>query len=645
MVLPFSIIHKYSYLILLFFCTSLVAQTDTDSLEQKLLSASKDEKIKIYKELLVIHSNTDTERALNYAQKAIKLLGKKPTKDAGFIYLTLGRLHNAQSKPKKALIAYTKALVVATEMDYKLGIAKCYHNIAVTHVKMGKFDLGLEYYLKAIPLFETLDRNDLLAMVTGNVGSLYSCRLDDHDNGLSYFNKSLGYTNKTDKPNLRGLILTNMSEVFVRRKEHQKAEEALLEALQITDRKTRVHLVATILNKLSEVNIITKKYTEALAYTKRAISLKKETGNTINYSADYLKLARIYEHLNKDKGVAENYENALRIANEAKTLPELSNVYNNLHEYYNRKKEYKKGYDYLLKYNAIKDSLFSKENTKQLKEIQATFDLESKEKEVLLLTNENKIKALENKAHETTRLLLILGVIALLFIIATLYYGYSSKQKANIILEEKNNTISQTLKEREVLLKEIHHRVKNNLQIISSLLSLQHKFSDKKTAETILKESQDKIHAMSIIHEKLYKSNDLSLISLQTYLEELVLHFRTSYSLSEEQIILSSSGDPINLDMDHLVPCGLIINEIITNSIKHAFPDNKKGQIFIEAHSDKNECFLTLKDTGVGFPEEISLKNSSSLGMQLIYGLTRQINGSIETFSNPGASYTIKFTI
>lgn len=125
----------------------------------------------------------------------------------------------------------------------------------------------------------------------------------------------------------------------------------------------------------------------------------------------------------------------------------------------------------------------------------------------------------------------------------------------------------------------------------------------------------------------------------------LLTHFKTSYQLSERNITINRTIEDINLDMDYLVPCGLIVNEIIANSIKHAFRDNQGGQISIEASRNKDQYILTVKDTGVGFPEDFKIENSRSLGMQLIQGLTQQINGSIHIISNPGAYYTITFNI
>ncbi|WP_438426498.1 tetratricopeptide repeat-containing sensor histidine kinase [Aquimarina macrocephali] len=617
----------------------------TDSLEQKLMTGSKAEKIETYKQLVNIYGKTEIEKALEYAKQGLELVKDDYTKDTGFFYLRMGNFYNAKSEHEKALFCNKKLLEIAKKLEYELGVAKSYQNIGVTYVKMGDYNQTLDYYLKALKIYETLEEENFVVGITGNIGSLYSCRLKDDENGLVYYNKALTLSKKIGNEEFRAHILGAVGEMYMRQKEFAKAKNILKESISIAEKTNYTEVVISGYNNLSQINIEKKNFNEALEHTKKALQIRLERGSSEDITLAYLTLGDIYDKLGNTKTAISYYDKALLAALKTKALPQLSRVYQTLHKYSNRKKEYKKSYEYLLKYNAVKDSLFTEEKHKQLREIQAKFDLESKEREVEILTKENKIKVLENENQQTTQIVLIAGLAGLIIVLVTLLYAYKNKQKTNRILAEKNSKISQTLKDREILLKEVHHRVKNNLQIVSSLLSLQHKFSEDKSAAEIFQEIQNKIQAMAIIHEKLYKSNDLSLINLQTYLDGLLTHFKTSYHLSERNITINREIEDINLDMDYLVPCGLIVNEIIANSIKHAFRDNQGGQISIEASRDKDQCILTIKDTGVGFPEDFEIENSRSLGMQLIQGLTQQINGSIHIISNPGAYYTIAFNI
>ncbi len=208
--------------------------------------------------------------------------------------------------------------------------------------------------------------------------------------------------------------------------------------------------------------------------------------------------------------------------------------------------------------------------------------------------------------------------------------------------EKAEKKIKTSLKEKEILLKEIHHRVKNNLQIISSLLNLQKEYVDDEEALNVLLESQNRVKAMAIIHENLYQSNNLSYIKFDNYLEKLVSTLFYSYN-KNEQIKSSIDVEDIKLNIDTAIPCGLIINELISNSLKHAFNDEEKGliKIIVKKHYDGYE--LIVYDNGMGFPEDIDFKNTHSLGLKLVNSLVDQINGQITMNQNQGTEFKINF--
>ncbi|NMH88641.1 tetratricopeptide repeat protein [Flavivirga algicola] len=636
-------LKQFFYLCFFSFYVSLTAQTD--SLEQKLIKASKEEKIELYKQLANKYEKIKIDKAIDYAEQGLELLKGVNNKNTGFFYMRLGYLYNDKSEHIKALFYYKKALEVSEELDYELGIGKCYQNIGVTHVKMGNYDQALDYDLKALKIYEKHNKENLVAGIVGNIGSLYSCRLKDNENGLLYYNRALEISEKSGNDEFRVYILVAVAELYVRQKDIVKAKSTLKKAIDIAEEVNYPKVIISALANLSQISIEEEDFKQALMYSKRALQIRLESGYTEDDTSTYLTLAEIYEKLKNTKKAKVYYNQALTAALKSEALPQLSKVYEALHKYSDRRKNHKKSYEYILKYNEAKDSLFTIEKDKQLKEIQAKFDLENKEKEILFLTKENEIKVLENKNQSTTKNVLIIGVLALTITLLTVFYAYRNKQASNKILAEKNKVISQTLEDREILLKEVHHRVKNNLQIVSSLLRLQYKFGNHKSSSEVLHEIQDKIQAMSIIHERLYKSNNLSSINLKAYLDNLLSYFNTSYDLPEQNITITTDIDNIDLGMDRLVPCGLIVNEIIANSIKYAFQDEASGQINIKASKNKDKCVLTIEDTGVGFPEGFESKSSQSLGMQLIQGLTKQIKGTVDIISNPGACYTITFSM
>ncbi|MBM4241970.1 MAG: PAS domain S-box protein [Euryarchaeota archaeon] len=203
--------------------------------------------------------------------------------------------------------------------------------------------------------------------------------------------------------------------------------------------------------------------------------------------------------------------------------------------------------------------------------------------------------------------------------------------------------IKASLEEKEVLLREIHHRVKNNLQIIYSLLSLQSAYIKDKYDLGIFKESQNRVKSMAMIHEKLYQSEDFARIKFADYIRSLVSELFASYGVGPN-IKINIKVEDILFDITSAIPCGLIINEILTNSIKHAFPEGIEGRIFIDLHSDdKGKFTLIMGDNGVGLPEDLDFRNTDTLGFQLVNNLVKQLDGTIQLDRKGGTTFKIEF--
>ena len=217
--------------------------------------------------------------------------------------------------------------------------------------------------------------------------------------------------------------------------------------------------------------------------------------------------------------------------------------------------------------------------------------------------------------------------------------------------KEVEEQLNASLKEKEVLLKEIHHRVKNNMQVISSLLNLQSGRIKNEEILEMFKESQDRIRSMSLIHERLYQSQDLARIDFSHYIENLANHLFQSYRIDPESVGLITDVHDVSLDINKAIPCGLIINELVSNSLKYAFPQTKggekkktkKGEINISLSSEDGKIALFYKDNGIGLPEDLNIETADSFGLQLVTALVAQLNGTIEINRKPGATFKITF--
>ncbi len=202
-----------------------------------------------------------------------------------------------------------------------------------------------------------------------------------------------------------------------------------------------------------------------------------------------------------------------------------------------------------------------------------------------------------------------------------------------------------SLHEKEVLLREIHHRVKNNMQVISSLLSLKAASVQDPIVKEVFKESQVRIRSMALVHERLYSATDLAHVDFADYLSKLYAHLATSFSVPSDRISVRYDLDEFPLDINMAVPCGLIATELISNAMKHAFPGERKGTIVVALKREgAGGIRLTVTDDGVGFPAQFDCRNADSLGMQIVNMLVEQIDGRLELGAGPGTSIAVIFS-
>lgn len=203
--------------------------------------------------------------------------------------------------------------------------------------------------------------------------------------------------------------------------------------------------------------------------------------------------------------------------------------------------------------------------------------------------------------------------------------------------------IEESLKEKDVLLKEIHHRVKNNLQIIISLLNLQSGYIKDEATLKAVQDGQNRVRSMALVHEKFYQAEELSEIDFGEYVEKLTQYIYQSYGDKTDRVKMIIESDRVGLDMDTAMPSGLLINEIVSNAYKYAFPGDSKGEIRIILKKQHGKVIFKISDTGVGLPEEINLEAAESLGMQLIQALTAQLDGELEVSREKGTEFTVSF--
>ena len=316
------------------------------------------------------------------------------------------------------------------------------------------------------------------------------------------------------------------------------------------------------------------------------------------------------------------------------------------------------------KYTQTKDSVYNISRTKKVDSIQYRYETEKKDRDLITqiksINNLNKQDKIQKKLVKQTLLVrnfVIGGLIMLILLLGLLYNRYTIKQRSNLILQNQREEIDSQnesllilnskqqalITEKEWLLREIHHRVKNNLQTSMSLLNMQSAHISNNEALNALKDSQRRMQTMSLIHQRLYQSDSMTLIDMNIYVQELVVYLAESFG-DPDNIKFEVAVAQMLLDVDQAIPIGLIVNEAITNSLKYAFPDGKKGNIRISIeNNDQGSNKLVISDNGIGFSKSNLLNKSASLGIKLMEGLAHQLQGEFDLQTQHGTCITVIF--
>ncbi|MRX40239.1 hypothetical protein GJU43_13210 [Flavobacterium sp. LC2016-23] len=279
------------------------------------------------------------------------------------------------------------------------------------------------------------------------------------------------------------------------------------------------------------------------------------------------------------------------------------------------------------------------------------YETEKKSMDIIKLKNQTLLQQSKLKNEVFLRNSMITFVFLLLIILGLLYKSFMFKKKTNKVLEtqqneinKKNNALQKMVVEKEWLLREIHHRIKNNLHMVVGLLASQTEFLKNEEALQAINNSQNRIQAMSLIHQKLYQSESLSIIDMPSYIFELTEYLKDSFEIRNTiRIILQI--DSFNLPLSHSIPIGLILNEAVTNAIKYAFPDYKNGVISISLKAlENNKYVLIIRDNGIGLPPDFDPYNNPSLGIKLMHGLSADIDGKFLITNSNGTKIILEFT-
>lgn len=567
--------------------------------------------------------------AVNYGNKEGEMDG----------YLSLGIVYDGKTYLDSAGMSYQKNIAIGKEIDRISKTTAAIGNLGNIYRQQGLYDMAITQYLEAAEINLGLGQEIKQANLFSNIGSVY---LEDHDfeKAEEYSARAYNILKGTDYIRSRWYARTGQCLALGNLDRYDEAlegfNEVLSEARSLDDRfqvPTSLHNIADLYNDNGE-------YEKALETCKEALEGFETVDSKYGILKSHTLMCSIFGNLGQVEKALSHCKKATEMAHEFDQLASLKEIYKYQSEALNSAGRYREAYQARLEFEEIKDEQLGETQDRHIAALTTKFS--TKEKEIKIELQEEKLNAQELLIGQQ-RIIQLLILLVLLFVgtLAVFIWKNNKKQKAvNAQLNEQKETIEKTSKERETLLKEIHHRVKNNLQVISSLLSMQSRQMDDGEAKSAVKEGQSRIKSMSLIHQKLYSQDELSRINMKEYISELSQYLFKSYKTGNDiQEVLETQD--ILLDVDTAVPIGLIINELIANALKYAFEDGKTGQLKVQFAEENSGYKLSISDDGKGMPPE--WEKRQNMGMRLVRMLVEQLDGELKIDNSKGTSFMISF--
>lgn len=548
--------------------------------------------------------------AQDFLKKAIDLRKRIASPCATAItYASLGRAYHKTHDYDDAIAYYIKAIETpSSDADYECVYSPMI-NLTKLYLDLEKYDKAKEMIRKTIPVLAHIE--DTLAKYRyQNLQGLYYLGVDKMDSATYYFNKFLDY----------GLKFGTQNDL------------------------------ANAHNNLAIVYFNTGDYGKSKYNFEKAFEVRQRQGDTSKIMESLLNLGFYHQSLNHPKEALLYYTEGLKLAKATHSIFDLRDFYAALLDVYKMLGDKDKIIEMYAKYMDYFQQALKKANDNRIEELSAKYRYQQQKQEIELTKENNaKLQALnaqitEEKNHVKRQNYVLLGLLVLLLLSAGLIYVFLNKNKK---LETDLEITTLDSEEKTTLIKEIHHRVKNNLQIITSLLRLQASTIDDDSVANHFLDCQQRVSAMALVHEKLYMSSDLSAVNLPEYVNELIRNLVASYATGQ-RVTVKTNLEIERLELDTVIPLSLIINETVTNSFKHGKASHQKDDFTIvcEMTLKDNRITMIIGDNGVGFPEGFSLKNNGTLGTELIDTLIEQIDGEVEILSDrKGAFYRIIFPL
>ena len=570
------------------------------------------------------HKSANLYHAVNKPALEINVL-----KEIASIHFDNGKVNLAESELLTVLSKYKAIRYPQLHYTYNL-------LSTVSRVK-GNFNKSLMYAMLTLESMKQSNDTLYAANFYADLARIYM-EVGNTDKGIEWYKKALQKWRQNERPTFAVFFAAGyISNDLIR---HNKPKEALAFTWKLSQQLPPITVIqkACLAQNLAECFDALHEYGKAEKYYQRSLLLYVQSKMDFEVSQDAERtIGKFYLSKNAFEKAGSHLRKALLFNPQKLSAAALKDVHFMMFRVDSAQQNYISSINHFKRHKQLSDSILDVRKTREIEELQIKYESEKRNKDLVLLNKKSELQQNKLQQASMTQRYTLASLVLMIVILALLYKQYKLKNSSNHDLQHqkeeitvKNQSLKRLLSEKEWLLKEIHHRVKNNLQIIISLLNSQSTYLDNDIALTAIKESQHRMYSISLIHQMLYQSENLALIDMATYIEELANYLRSSFDLTGK-VNLNFDLTSIKMNVNQAIPVGLILNETITNAIKYAFDVKRDGNITISFYEDHpDHVTLLVIDDGPGFPSSFNLENCQSLGMNLIKGLTNQLEGSFD---------------
>jgi two-component sensor histidine kinase len=577
------------------------------------------------------HESTDSFSEVD----SLRALLETTLDDTTKVFLLIKIADAFDGEPNEMVTVARQAINLAQEKKMKWHEGLAYEQISLGYRKMGDFSKAIDASFYALRIYDELDLPKKTAGMQLQIGTHFTAE-KNYPKAITYISQALKtFQQRKDTANVV-LAMINLGETY---RLDGKADSAAilfrgcLELNQMLDNSNVELVKGYCRGNLGMIYATQNKEEEAIELLKSAMEILGEMNDYYSASVYQSELAQIYIRQGQKERGEELLRDALQKAEREKLKEQIRDISKDLSRFYEETGRFENALELRKQYEVYHDSLVNIENVRKTEQLESQYWLDRKDADIRILE-------VENKSKRRTVFVLSVGAAILLILLSILYRLQILRKRAYKKVAEQKDIIEKREKEKALLLKELNHRVKNNLQMVSSMFSLQAAQFKGEPAADALMAARRRIDALMLIHQKLYREDVDTHIRLADYIKELVDNLVYGFG---KEVDLHLDLSTAKLYIDLAIPLGIIINELLTNSLKYA-SGKSKLRIDVELKEENDKLRLIIADNGPGIPEGFDFKKSRSLGMKLVYSLIRQLQGELTQTNDNGCRWELSMS-